>query len=160
MTNSTHQTSLFEVTGKTVTVWADESCQNVKYPDAIAGYGCLIKDGDSGELEEIQGQVEYDGRTTPLIAEYKAIINGIESVCKEYSSVGVLHIYSDGESTVEQIGGDYNIVSPALLKLKNKAHRLLSEFDEWHIDWQSKTESREIRRANALAEDTIKGDDQ
>jgi ribonuclease HI len=157
MTNPTHQTSLFEATGKTVTVWADGSCRRVRYPDATAGYGCVIKNSETDEVEEIQGQVEYDDRPSAPVAEYKAIINGVEWVCNEYSGVGVLQIYSDAETPVEQIKGKYDIGSPSLLKLKREAYRLLSRFDEWHINWQSEAQSPEIKRADELAKEATGG---
>jgi ribonuclease HI len=156
MTDSTNQASLFGVTGKTVTVWADASCQRVRYPDTTAGYGCVIKTEDSDEIKEIQGQVQYDDRPTPPVAEYRAIINGIEWVRTEYSSVGVLQIYSDAETPVEQIDSSSDVGYPHLLKLQREAHRLLYEFDEWHIDWQDKTQSREIRRANKLGKKAMR----
>jgi ribonuclease HI len=158
MTESTHQASLFKVTGNTVTIWADGSCQKVGCPDATASYGCVITNKDTGEREEIQGRVEYEDRPTPPVAEYKAIINGIEWVRSEYSSVGVLQVYSDAETPVKQIDGSYEVGYPHLLKLKREARRLVSEFDEWYIDWRSETQSEEIKRADELAKEAIKGD--
>jgi len=157
MSESTQQTSLFEVTDKKVTIWADATCRKSDYPDATDGYGCVIKDEDSGEREEIQGEIEYEDHYTAPVAEYKAIINGIKCVCDEYSGVGVVQIYNDAKVPVEQIGGSSDTNESHLQNLKREAHRLLYEFDEWHIDWRHKTQSREIRRADELAEDTASG---
>lgn len=160
MSDSLQQTSLFKVTGKTVTVWADATCRKQDYADATDGYGCVIEDKESDVREEIQGEIEYDSHYTAPVAEYKAIINGIKYVCEEYSEVGVIQAYSDAEVPVEQIRGDSDTNKSHLDKLKREAHRLLSEFDEWHIDWQNKTQSCEIQQADELAEDASGGGDQ
>jgi ribonuclease HI len=157
MSDSTHQSTLFDPTGKTVTVWADASCPSNGEPDVTAGYGCVIKDEDSGEVEEIQGLVEYDDDLTEPAAEYKAIIAGTELVCNEYSEVGVFQVYNDVEAVVEQINDDYNVDSIQLQDLKKEAYRLLPEFDQWHVDWQSKEQSSELQRANELAKDAVRG---
>ncbi len=157
MSDSSQQTSLLPATGKTVTVWADATCKKSDNPDATDGYGCIIKDEDSGEKEEIQAQIEYEDHYTPPVAEYKAIINGVEWVCDEYSGVGVLQIYNDAQVPVDQIEGSSDTNESHLQNLKTEAYRLLSEFDEWHIDWQQKSQSRELRRADELAEDVTRG---
>jgi ribonuclease HI len=157
MSDSSQQTSLFEVTGKTVIIWADATCRKQHCPDATDGYGCVIKDGDSGEKEEIQGEIEYEDHYTAPVAKYKAIINGIKCLCDEYSEVGVVQIYNDAEVPVEQIDGSSDTNESHLQNLKEKAHRLLSDFDEWHIDWQEKSQSRELQRADELAEDATRG---
>lgn len=158
MTDSTRQAPLFDVDGKTVTVWADGSYQDDREFDATAGYGCVIKDEDSGEAEKIQGQVESDNRLTPQVAEYKAILNGIERVCDEYSSVGILQIYSDAKIPVNQIDGEYDVSAQHLLRLQKEAHRLLSKFDEWHIDWRTEAQSSQICSADELAQDVTGGE--
>lgn len=159
MTDS-QQASLVSVTGKTVTIWADSTCRKSNDPDATDGYGCVIKDEDYGEMEEIQGEIEYEDHCTAPVAEYKAIINGVKYVCDECSGVGVVQIYNDAQVPVGQIDGSSDTNESHLQNLKSEAHRLLSDFDEWHIDWRNKTQSREIRRADELAEDATRGDDQ
>jgi len=159
MTDS-QQSSLFEVTGKTVTVWADATCRKSNDPDATDSYGCVIKDEDSGEREEIQGVIEYEDHCTAPVAEYKAIISGVKRVCDEYSGVGIVQIYNDAEVPIEQIGGSSDTNESHLQNLKGEAHRLLSGFDEWHIDWQEKKHSRELRRADELAEEATRGGSQ
>lgn len=157
MTDSTHQASLLETTGKKVTIWADATCRKFDHPDATDDYGCVIKDEDSGKREEIQGKIEYEDHYTAPVAKYKAIINGIGWVCDEYSGVGVIQVYNDTETPVEQIDGNYDVNNPHLQRLKKEAQRLLSEFEEWHTDWQSKTQSPEIQQANVLAKDATRG---
>jgi ribonuclease HI len=156
MSEST-QAPLFEVTDKKVTIWADATCRKSDYPDATDGYGCVIKDEDSDESEEIQGEIEYEDHYTAPVAEYKAIINGIEYICDEYSGVGVLQIYSDAKVPVDQIDGSSNVNESHLQTLKREANRLLSSFDERHIDWQSKDQSPKIKWANELAEEAAQG---
>jgi ribonuclease HI len=157
MSDSSQQTSLFEVTGKTVTIWTNATGKKQYNYDASDGYGCVIECEDSGEWEEIQGEIEYESHYTARVAKYKSIINGIKYVSEEYSGVGVLQIYNDDEVPVKQIGGDCDVGCSHLSRHKREARRLLSEFDEWHIDWRGETQSREIRRADELAKDVTTG---
>lgn len=159
MTDS-QQASLFEVPGKTVTVWADATCRKSSDPDATDGYGCVIKDEDSGEREEIQGAIEYEDHCTPPVAKYKSIISGVNSVYDEYSGVGVIQMYNDSQVVVGQIVGSSNTNELHLQKLKKEADLLLSNFDESHIDWRSKAQSDELRRAGELAEEATRGGSQ
>lgn len=159
MTDS-QQASLFEVPGKTVTVWADATCRKSSDPDATDGYGCVIKDEDSGEREEIQGAIEYEDHCTPPVAKYKSIISGVNSVYDEYSGVGVIQMYNDSQVVVGQIVGSSSTNELHLQKLKKEADLLLSNFDESHIDWRSKAQSDELRRAGELAEEATRGGSQ
>jgi ribonuclease HI len=157
MSDATKQDTLFEVTGKKVTVWTNATGKTQYNHDATDGYGCVIKDEGSGRREEIQGKIEYEDHYTAPVAKYKAIINGIGWVCNEYSGVGVIQVYNDTETPVEQIDGNHDVGCQHLQRLKEEAQRLLSEFDEWHIDWRGETQSREIRRADELAKDATRG---
>jgi ribonuclease HI len=157
MSDPSQQTSLFEVTGKTVTVWTDATGERQHKDNASDGYGCVVKCEGSDEWEEIQGEIEYDGHPTAHVAKYKAIINGVEYVRDEYSGVGFVQVYNDAEVPVEQIDGSSDTNEPHLQKLKREARRLLCDFDDWDIDWRGETQSREIRRANELAKDATRG---
>lgn len=159
MTDS-QQTSLVEVTGKTVTIWADATCRKSNDPNATDGYGCVIKDEESGEREEIQGVIEYEDHCTSQVAKYKSIIGGVNSVCDEYSGVGVVQMYNDSQVVVGQIGGSSNTNKLHLQRLKREANLLLFNFDESHIDWRSKAQSDELRRAGELAEEATRGGSQ
>lgn len=159
MSDETKQDTLSDVTGKTVTVWADATGQKQHHPDATDGYGCVINDEDSNTKNEIQGEIEYENHHTAPVAKYKTIINGIKYVYREYSGVDVIQIYSDDKVVVDQINGISDTNQSHLQGLKKEAHRLLFEFDEWHVDCQT-GKSSEIERAEELAEDSIKGDGQ
>lgn len=157
MSDSTQQDTLFEPTGKKVTVWVNTSCDGSRDSDATDGYGCVSKDEDSGTINMTSGRISYKRHCTSQVTKYRAIIAGIEWVCNEYSSVGKLQVFSDGQTPVEQISGNNEVNHHHLQKLKREALRLLSEFDEWHVTWQAKTQSSEIRQATELAEEAVKG---
>lgn len=159
MTDS-QQTSLVEVTGKTVTIWADATCRKSNDPNATDGYGCVIKDEESGEREEIQGVIEYEDHCTPQVAKYNSIISSVKRVCDEYSGVGVVQMYNDLQVVVGQIDGSSNTNKLHLKRLKREANLLLYNFDESHIDWRSKAQSDELRRAGELAEEATRGGSQ
>ena len=157
MSDSLQQTSLLDVSGKTVTVWANSTGKKQHNDDASDGYGCVIENKDSDGWEETQGEIEYKNHHTSPVAKYKAIINGIKYVSEEYSGVGVIQIYSDAKIVVDQINASSDTNKSHLQELKKEAHRLLSKFDEWHIDWQDKGQSPKLQQADDLAEDAASG---
>ena len=158
MSESTQQTSLFEASGRKITVWVDATCRKPDYSDATDAYGCIIKDSDSEEVKKAQGQINYEDECTPQVAEYKAIINGIEEVYDKYSSVGVLQVYTDAETPAKQVGGHYNVNHQHLQSLKRRVNTLRSNFDQCNIDWKNKTQSPKLQQADDLAEDAASGE--
>lgn len=157
MSDATKQDTLFEVTGKKVTLWTNATGKSQYDDDVSDGYGCVIEHEDSDGWEETQGEIEYESHHTAPVAKYKAIINGIEHVSKIYSGVGVIHVYTDAEVVAEQINASSDTNESHLQELKKEAHRLLSKFDEWHINWQNKGQSAKLQEADDLAEDAASG---
>lgn len=160
MSDSIQQTFFFDVSGKTVTVWANATGRRQHNHDASDGYGCVIHDEGSDRWEEVQGEIEYENHHTAPVAKYKAIINGIKYVSKEYSGVSVIYVYTDAEVVVDQINSRSDVNKVHLQILEKKVTSLLPEFDEWHVGWQRKSKSHEIKRAKELAKDSIKCDSQ
>src|SRR3990167_7184966 len=79
-------------------------------------------------LEEIS---EYIGETTNNVAEYRALISGLEGVRKYHPKE--LEMFSDSELLVKQINGQYKVRSPSILPLYKEAKRLAETLPKWKI---------------------------
>lgn len=91
-----------------------------------AGIGCLVLI-DSKKIEIS----EYIGKTTNNVAEYMALIRGLEEVLKEKAQE--IEIFSDSELLVYQINGVYKVRNRKLISLYEKVKELLSKFKKYHI---------------------------
>jgi ribonuclease HI len=113
-----------------------------------AGIGIIIDIPSKGRAFQIS---EYIGITTNNVAEYSALIKGLEKA----RALGVKRIkaFLDSELVVRQINGIYRVKNKNLLPLWIKARRLLDSFEDYkviHID------RKENRDADRLAKDAIK----
>lgn len=91
-----------------------------------AGIGCVIII-DSKKIEIS----EYIGKTTNNVAEYKALIRGLEEVLKLKAQE--VDIFSDSELLVMQINGVYKVRNKKLLPLYSQVKELLSKFKGYQI---------------------------
>lgn len=91
-----------------------------------AGIGCLIVT-DSKEIKIS----EYIGKTTNNIAEYTAIIRGLEEALKQ--NITEIEIFTDSELLVRQITGAYKVRNKNLIPLYEKVKTLLSKFKKYKI---------------------------
>jgi uncharacterized repeat protein (TIGR04076 family) len=73
----------------------------------------------------------YLGQATNNVAEYTALLRGLEAVQK--CDVRELAIFSDSELMVKQIIGEYRVRSDGLLELFEQVQRKLLNFDRWKI---------------------------
>jgi len=113
-----------------------------------AGIGIIIDLPSKGRTFQIS---EYIGIATNNVAEYSALIKGIEKA----KALGIkrIKVFLDSELAVRQINGIYRVRNKNLLPLWMKAKKLLDSFDDYkviHID------RKENRGADKLAKDAIK----
>jgi ribonuclease HI len=91
-----------------------------------AGIGCvIILDNKKIEISE------YIGKTTNNVAEYTALIRGLEQALKQ--NVKEIDIFSDSELLVRQINGAYKVRNKNLIPLYNKVIELLNKFKKYRI---------------------------
>lgn len=92
-----------------------------------AGIGCVILLNDNRKIEIS----EYIGQTTNNVAEYNALIRGLE----EALEVGVdeVEIFSDSELLVRQMTGIYKVKNKNLIPLYEKIRQLLSNLKSHKI---------------------------
>jgi ribonuclease HI len=88
-----------------------------------AGLGIVIYAEDGQKIAEVS---EYLGSTTNNVAEYQALIRGLE----EAQSLGAkeLEVFTDSELMARQINGQYKVKNAGLIPLYQKAKGLLSQF--------------------------------
>ncbi len=93
-----------------------------------AGAGAAIIDENGAAVKEISC---YLGRTTNNVAEYEALIIGLEALL----SLGKKHIQvqNDSQLLVRQLNGQYRVKDEKLKKLFDRATILLSQFSTYHI---------------------------
>ncbi len=105
-----------------------------------AAIGVVLRDPDGAVLEEVG---ETIGRATNNVAEYRALLRGIELAAAHGATE--LELVGDSELVVRQIEGRYKVKDATLRELHAEAKRELSGFASWSI--------RHVRReANADAD--------
>jgi ribonuclease HI len=94
-------------------------------PAAIAA---VVQDAD-GEVVEERG--ERIGEATNNVAEYRALLLGIERAAALGASE--LELVGDSELVVKQIRGEYKVKDAGMRKLHAEARRALEGFESWSI---------------------------
>ena len=106
-----------------------------------AGAGIVLHD-PQGRLQVNTGR--YLGETTNNVAEYQALLLGLEEARK--IEVQKLRIFADSELMVKQLTGRYRVKSPHLIPLWREALNALNQFEAWAI-------AHVPREQNHLADD-------
>jgi len=120
-----------------VTVNVDGGARGNPGPAAI---GVVVRDADGVVLEELG---EAIGRATNNVAEYRALLRGIELAAAHGATE--LELIGDSELVVRQIEGRYKVKDATMRELHAEAKRELAGFERWSI--------RHVRReANADAD--------
>jgi ribonuclease HI len=108
-------------------------------PAAIAA---VVSTPDGEVLEE---RSEPIGTTTNNVAEYRAMLLGIERA-REHGATEV-ELVGDSELVVRQLRGQYKVKNAGLRPLHAEALRALEAFDRWSV--------RHVRREENAAADRL-----
>lgn len=108
-------------------------------PAAIAA---VIKD-DGGEVLAEHG--ECIGRATNNVAEYKALLLGIERAAALGASE--LELVGDSELVVKQVKGEYKVKDATMRELHGAVKKALQGFESWSI--------RHVRREHNAEADRL-----
>ena len=107
-----------------------------------AAIGVVVSDADGTVLDEL---AEPIGRATNNVAEYRALLRGIEWA--RGLGADELEIVGDSELVARQVTGAYKVKHPSMRPLYEEAVAALRAFDRWSI----RTVPREANaRADAL----------
>ena len=102
-----------------------------------AGIGIRIE----GDGEVLKEYCEYIGCTTNNVAEYRALIKGLE-IAAEFKANWVT-VFSDSELVVRQMNGTYKVKSGGLLPLYQTAQTQSRTFDGFQIKHVRREQNRE-----------------
>ncbi len=106
-----------------------------------AAIGVVLRGG--GEVLEEVG--ETIGEATNNVAEYRALLRGIELAAEHGASE--LDLVGDSELVVRQVEGRYKVKNAGMKELHEEVKRALREFDSWSI--------RHVRRAENADADRL-----
>ena len=105
-----------------------------------AAIGVVLRDGQGKVLEE---RGERIGRATNNVAEYRALLRGIELAAAHGATE--LELIGDSELVVRQVEGRYKVKDATMRELHAEVKRALEGFESWTI--------RHVRReSNAEAD--------
>jgi ribonuclease HI len=87
-------------------------------------------------VSDADGEVVYEahetiGRATNNVAEYRALIFGIEKAAELGATE--LELVGDSELVVKQVRGEYRVKDAGLKPLHSAAQKALGNFAEWEI---------------------------
>ena len=105
-----------------------------------AGIGIRIE-ADGKLLKEY---CEYIGCTTNNVAEYRALIKGLEMAAD--SEANRVTVFSDSELVVRQMNGTYKVKSGGLLPLYQTAQMQSRTFDGFQIKHVRREQNKEADR--------------
>ena len=93
-----------------------------------AGVGVVLTDDSGKELDRANA---YIGETTNNVAEYRALLLGLDHA----RALGVrrLEVVNDSELVARQLTGDYRVKNEQLRLLHAQALQALAEFQRWSI---------------------------
>jgi ribonuclease HI len=108
-----------------LTVNVDGGARGNPGPAAI---GVVVRDPGGGVLEEVGERI---GETTNNVAEYRALLKGIERAAALGGSE--LELIGDSELVVRQVEGRYKVKNAGMKELHGEVKRALRGFDSWSI---------------------------
>lgn len=108
-----------------VTVSFDGGSRGNPGPAAI---GVVLRDDSGTILQEVGEKI---GEATNNVAEYKALLRGIELA----ASLGAreVELLGDSQLVVRQVEGKYKVKSAGIKPLHQEVKRALVRFDSWSI---------------------------
>ncbi|HEU5143513.1 MAG TPA: ribonuclease HI family protein [Solirubrobacterales bacterium] len=122
-----------------LTVNVDGGARGNPGPAAI---GAVVRDGEGKVLEE---RGERIGTATNNVAEYRALLLGIERAAALGASE--VDLVGDSELIVRQVKGEYKVKDATLRELHGQVKRALAGFEGWSI--------RHVRRADNAEADRL-----
>ena len=121
-----------------------------------AGIGVVLRSHDGEILAELGRGI---GPTTNNVAEYKALISGLELALA--NDVTEIEVLIDSTLVVNQVSGRWKIKNDRLRGLAVQARSLMDKFDRATISYVPRAENQDADRlANiGMDESEISGDD-
>jgi ribonuclease HI len=107
-----------------VVVYFDGGARGNPGPAAI---GAVVLDPSSAPPTRLAAVSERIGETTNNVAEYRALIAGLQAAVA--TSARTVKVRGDSKLVIEQVAGRWKVKQPHLRPLCDEARALLSRFD-------------------------------
>ena len=130
-----------------IVLYTDGCCRGNPGP---AGIGVVIKDPHKKILKELS---EYIGKATNNIAEYSALIRGLE----EAGDLGAekITVFMDSELVVKQLNGEYRVKDDKMKELFRQAFEVLKDFKSFEIKHIDRSKNKEADKLANRAIDLL-----
>jgi ribonuclease HI len=112
-----------------VTVFADGGARGNPGPAAI---GAVVLDTTSDPPRRLATVSEAIGETTNNVAEYRAVIAGLEAAARFRPRV--VHVRADSLLVVSQLRGEWKVKHAGLRPLYEQARALLRQFEQVDLE--------------------------
>jgi ribonuclease HI len=122
-----------------LTVNVDGGARGNPGPAAI---GVVVRNDDGAVVEQVG---ETIGATTNNVAEYRALLRGLELAAAH--GADEVELIGDSELVVRQIEGRYKVKHTDMKELHGQAKAMLADFDSWSI--------RHVKRAQNADADAL-----
>ncbi|HEX6152197.1 MAG TPA: reverse transcriptase-like protein [Solirubrobacterales bacterium] len=106
-----------------------------------AAIGVVVRDGNGEVLEEVGERID---EATNNVAEYKALLRGIELAAKHSGTD--LELIGDSQLVARQVQGRYKVKNAGIKPLHAEVRRALRGFDSWSIRNVPREENTEADR--------------
>ncbi len=134
--------------GRRATLFVDGASRGNPGPAAI---GVVLENGNHRALKEFGRCI---GETTNNVAEYTALVMGLEEAIRE--KVGEITVYTDSELLARQLQGRYRVREPRLLGLHEQARALIKNFLKCGIHHIPREKNRKADKLANQALDAVK----
>ena len=112
-----------------------------------AAIGVVVSDADGALITTLSDTI---GETTNNVAEYRALLRGLE-LAVEHGAREV-EVINDSELVARQVTGAYKVKHPAMQELHREALAALGGFDRWSIRSVPRAQNAE---ADALVNEAL-----
>lgn len=106
-----------------------------------AAIGVVLRGPDGEVVEELGERI---GRATNNVAEYRALLAGIELAARHGATD--LQLLGDSQLVVRQVEGRYKVKDATMRELHGEVMRALRDFDAWSIRHVRREQNAEADR--------------
>ncbi len=132
--------------GATAILWSDGAARGNPGP---AGIGAILKTPDGEVLAECS---DYLGHTTNNVAEYRALLAGLERALE--IGIARIEVRADSELMIKQLKGQYRVKNAGLKPLYEQARELLAQFSTVKLSHVRREHNSEADRLANLGIDS------
>jgi ribonuclease HI len=106
-----------------------------------ASFGVHVAAPDGAILAGLYG---YLGKATNNVAEYEGLLHGLRYALAQ--GARCVHLFSDSELVVKQVGGSYKVKHPAMVPLHREAVSLMRRFERATLQHVRREQNKDADR--------------